>query len=174
MVTGSNPSRFTSGKDNPVEQVSWNDVQQFIRRLRSRSNRSRVFRLPSELEWEYAATSCGQDDRYDSPEDINLKAWYRSNSNFSTHPVGRKQANPTGLHDMCGNVMEWCEDPFLGPERRSPGAPAHHSRAELKRVVKGGSWHHPAEQCRIFARKGVPSGIRYSYLGFRLACNIRE
>ena len=138
------------------------------------SNQNRLFRLPSEMEWEYAATSCGHDWQYDSDSDLDEIAWYRQNSHFSTHPVGRKQANPAGLFDMCGNVMEWCEDPYLGPQKRVQTSRNPYAGAEWNRVVKGGSWHHTADLCRILARKGVPAGIRYSYLGFRLVCQFLE
>src|SRR5437667_5221339 len=97
-----NPSRFR-GADRPVEQVSWNDVQQFLQKLNARGDGYR-YRLPAEAEWEYAARA-GTSGPYAG--NLDAMAWYEQNSGKQTHPVGQKQPNAWGLYDMHGNVWEW-------------------------------------------------------------------
>ena len=105
-VMDSNPSRFSGCPRCPVERVSWEDVQGFIRRLNSQEGRE-VYRLPTEAEWEYAARAGTAGDRYGNLDAI---AWYGENSGNRTQPVGGKTPNAWGLHDMLGNVWEWVED----------------------------------------------------------------
>ncbi len=103
-VMGTNPSTF-KGDDLPVESVSWNDVQKFIKKLNKKENTNK-YRLPSEAEWEYAARA-GTTTRYSFGDDarkLRNYAWYYANSNFETHPVGEKKPNTWGLYDMHGNV----------------------------------------------------------------------
>jgi formylglycine-generating enzyme required for sulfatase activity len=121
-VMDSNPSRFSSCGDNcPVESVSWDDAQQFIRRLNKQSSTS--YRLPTEAEWEYAARSGGKREKYSGGNDVDAVAWYYGNS-AKTHSVGQKQPNGLGIFDMSGNVWEWCSDWFGGYSSRIQ--PAHH------------------------------------------------
>jgi formylglycine-generating enzyme required for sulfatase activity len=111
VVMGNNPSRFKE-LSNPVENVSWNDVQEFIRRLNQMLLGARKYRLPTEAEWEYAARA-GTTSAYSFGDDAgNLYryAWYKGNSEDKTHPVGQRDPNAWGLHDMHGNVWEWVED----------------------------------------------------------------
>ena len=118
-VMGSNPSRFKNCGDWPVEEVSWNDVQEFIRKLNARSG-GRHYRLPTEAEWEYAARAKTRTDTYagDITEPfgndpvLTRIAWYDENSRMHTHPVGRMAPNPWGLQDMLGNVYEWVGDRY--------------------------------------------------------------
>jgi formylglycine-generating enzyme required for sulfatase activity len=109
-LMGHNPSCF-KGPDRPVESVSWNDVQAFLRKISERTERD--CRLPTEAEWEYAARSAGQRERWagtSDPSELPDHAWYRANSRGQTHAVGQKTPNSLGLHDMTGNVWEWCSD----------------------------------------------------------------
>ena len=164
-VMGSNPSSFDEcGPDCPVEGVSWEDVQEFIRRLNAAVGEER-YRLPTEAEWEYAARAGTSGDRYS--EDLDAIAWNRDNSGDRTHPVGRKAPNALGLYDMLGNVFEWVGDwygDYPGGEVTDPQGPASGS----KRVRRGGGWISYAGFCRASSRRNYSPGDRSFYLGFRL------
>ena len=102
-IMGSNPSYFKScGENCPVDQVSWNDIQEFLQKLNAKTGKQ--YRLPSEAEWEYACYG-GSQTEYCGGNDLNSVAWNRDNSNKTTHPVGQKQANGFGLYDMSGNAI---------------------------------------------------------------------
>src|SRR5262249_24141391 len=114
-VMGSNPSQFTGDPNRPVETVSWEDVQEFIRRLHAREGGA-TYRLPTEAEWEYAARA-GSTTAYgfgDDPRQLSEYAWYSENAGRQTHPVGQLKPNAWGLYDMHGNVWEWVQD-WYGP-----------------------------------------------------------
>ena len=165
-VMGSNPSYF-KGDDLPVEQVSWNDCQEFISKLNSMTDRK--FRLPTEAEWEYAARG-GKKSRgyqYSGSSNISDVAWYTDNSGSKTHPVGTKQANELGLYDMTGNVLEWCQDwygSYVGSSQTNPTGAVSGSY----RVYRGGSWYYSARYCRSSFRYFITPGYRVSDLGLRL------
>ena len=173
-VMGGNPSRFENcGQDCPVERVSWNDVQAFIRKLNGRLGGER-YRLPTEAEWEYAARAGTTSDTYAGNvtdprgEDpvLNRIAWYNENSGGRTHRVGRKTPNAFGLHDMMGNVWEWVGDwygDYPGGTVTDPVGPASGSL----RVSRGGSCGSNARFCRSANRSRNSPG-RGSNLGFRL------
>ncbi len=108
-VMGTNPSRF-KGSNKPVENVSWDDVQDFIRKLNQQTGQH--YRLPTEAEWEYACRSGGRDQSYCGGNLALIVGWYRDNSGNTTHNVGQKQANGLGLYDMSGNVYEWVQDRY--------------------------------------------------------------
>ena len=174
-VMGSNPSHFKNcGGDCPVEQVSWNEVQEFIGKLKARSG-GLPYRLPTEAEWEYAARAGTETDTYagDITEPmgndpvLNGIAWYHENSGRKTHPVGRKAPNAFGLHDMLGNVWEWVGDwkgDYPGGTLTDPDGPSSGSA----RVGRGGGWYFSARYCRSAYRGRYSPGIRYNGLGFRL------
>ena len=164
---GSKPSRF-KGKNLPVETVSWDDVQDFIRKLNRLTDKT--YRLPTEAEWEYCAGSgAGQKFAGTSSESsLGSYAWYSDNSNSTTHAVGTKQPNELGLYDMSGNVWEWCNDwygSYSSESQTNPQGPSSGSA----RVGRGGSWNGSASYCRVALRKRGAPGIHDSFLGFRLA-----
>lgn len=169
-VMGSNPSRFSRCGDTcPVEQVSWDDVQQFIQRLNRQSNSN--YRLPTEAEWEYAARSGGKSEKYSGGNDVDAVAWYGGNSGSQTHPVGQKQANGLGIYDMSGNVWEWVQDRFGNYRtirQQDPTGPS----SGLNRVNRGGSWYYNPGFVRAALRGYDHPGNRNRHLGFRLASSL--
>lgn len=119
-VMGKNPSYFENcGDDCPVEQVSWDDVGQFVAKLNQMEEGE--YRLPSEAEWDYAARSGGREETYAGGENIDELGWYSKNSKSTTHPVGQLDPNGLGLYDMSGNVWEWVEDDWHASYDGAPG-----------------------------------------------------
>ena len=166
-VMGSNPSYF-KGDNLPVEEVSWNDCQEFISKLNSLTGRK--FRLPTEAEWEYAARG-GKKSRgyqYSGNSNISDVAWYDGNSGSKTHPVGTKQANELGIYDMTGNVLEWCQD-WYGSYYSSSQTNPTGADSGSGRVYRGGGWGRNAVDCRLSYRSCSTPFYRSSYLGLRLA-----
>jgi formylglycine-generating enzyme required for sulfatase activity len=169
-VMGSNPSDF-SGRSNPVENVSWEDVQGFIKKLNQKEGGNK-YRLPTEAEWEYAARA-GTTSIYSFGDDagaLGRYAWCWGNSGWSTHPVGQKEPNPWGLCDMHGNVYEWVQD-WYGKNyyAESPGIDPRGPSSGSYRVFRGGCWINLARNCRSAARDEVPPGHSSGGHGFRLA-----
>jgi formylglycine-generating enzyme required for sulfatase activity len=162
-VMGANPSNI-KGDDRPVETVSWNDVQEFLKRLNARDDGYR-YRLPTEAEWEYAARAGSTADKV---ADLDAVAWYSGNSGSETHPVGRKRANPWGLYDMLGNVWEWCAD-WYGADyyTSSPVEDPQGPGSGSIRVVRGASFLDGAYVPRGASRNGYGPVIRSFILGFR-------
>ena len=142
-VMGSNPSKF-KGDNLPVENVSWNDSQEFISKLNSMTGRN--FRLPTEAEWEYAARGGMKSRGYQFSGSSNLSdvAWYWYNSKKKTHPVGTKQANELGIYDMSGNVREWCQDWYDSYSSLSQINPIGPTNG-VRRVIRGGCWGNDEE-----------------------------
>ena len=165
-VMGSNPSYF-KGDNLPVETVSWNDCQTFIRKLNGLTGRH--FRLPTEAEWEYAARGGNQSrhTQYSGSDNIDEVAWYRENSGGQTHPVKTKQPNELGLYDMTGNVWEWCQDWFGSYSSSAQTNPTGASSGS-DRVGRGGSWINNPRYCRSSCRFSFTPGYEYNYLGLRL------
>ena len=149
-VMGSNPSYF-KGAQNPVESVSWNDCQNFIKKLNSLTGRT--FRLPTEAEWEYAARGGNKSRhyKYSGSGNIGYVAWYYKNSGSTTHAVGTQTANELGIYDMSGNVCEWCSDWYGGYSAGSQTNPQGPSSGSA-RVLRGGSWSDYARYCRVSYR----------------------
>jgi formylglycine-generating enzyme required for sulfatase activity len=161
-VMNSNPSHF-KGANLPIEQVSWNDVQEFIKKLNA-ENDGYVYRLPTEAEWEYA---CRAGTTGDYAGNIDSLAWYRNNSGSTTHTVGQKNPNAWGLYDMHGNVWEWCGDwyeAYASAVVKDPKGPNTGS----SRVLRGGSWTRPVASLQSARRSGFPPDTRNNSLGFRL------
>ena len=166
-VMGNNPSKF-KGTRRPVENVSWNDCQEFIRKLNELTGAS--FRLPTEAEWEFAARG-GNNSRgykYSGSNAIDKVAWYYDNSGGETHAVGGKSANGLGLYDMSGNVWEWCNDwygSYSSSSQTNPKGP----RDGSYRVRRGGSWNFDAKDCRVSYRSDNTPDRRYAP-GYRGSC----
>ena len=171
-IIGHNPSKFKSG-DRPVERVSWNSVQDFIKKLNKATGMN--YRLPTEAEWEYAARSGGGREKWagtDKESELDEYAWYYSNSaRDGTHAVAGKEPNGLGLYDMMGNVWEWCSDlydrdyyensPAKNPEGPSDGS---------TRILRGGGWKSKPEHLRTVDRNDfVPTSKKFANIGFRLA-----
>ena len=167
VVMGNNPSHFSGCDDCPVETVSWNDVQDFIRKLNEQTGKN--YRLPTEAEWEYAAKG-GKSSRgyaYSGSNDINSAAWNTENSGSKTHTVGSKQANELGVYDLTGNVWEWCSDLHGTYSNYSETNPLGASSGQ-NRVLRGGSWSDFARFCRYSNRIMYNPGNGDLIYGFRL------
>ncbi len=171
-VIGSNPSRFAAcGPECPVENISWDNVQQFISKLNQKTGQN--YRLPSEAEWEYAARAGTTTDWSFGNDESKLGnyAWYGGNSGSKTQAVGQKLPNAFGLYDMHGNVWEWTQDCWHG---NYSGAPTDASAwttgcSDNTRVLRGGSWvNFPAGLRSAFRIRNFP-GHRDDSIGFRLA-----
>lgn len=168
-VMGSNPSFFTRSDNCPVENISWIDVHKFISELNMITKYQ--FRLPTEAEWEYAAMA-KETFRFSGSNLIDEAGWYQGNSSERTHPVGEKIPNNYGLHDMSGNVWEWCSDwydPYYYSQfiAKNPKGPTFGT----KRVLRGGSWFNFKGLCRVSFRFNHIPRKGQRYIGFRLACS---
>ena len=166
-VMGSNPSYF-KGADLPVENVSWDDCQEFIRKLNALTGQN--FRLPTEDEWEFAC--CGGNNsrgyKYSGSKYIDDVAWYDGDSGDKTHPVATESPNELGIYDMSGNVWEWCADRYgvySSGAQTNPKGPYDGSY----RVYRGGSWSFNPRICRSSFRTDISPDSRSSYLGLRLS-----
>ncbi len=195
-VMGSNPSNFQGGTGGPatqkivtevlgrnfkggnlpVENVSWNDAMEFCRKLTERERAAGrlpdgyAYSLPTEAQWEYA---CRAGTTGDYAGNLDAMGWYDKNGGKTTHPVGQKQANAWGLHDMHGNVWEWCLDwygNYSGGSVTDPTGPQSGS----DRVNRSGSWVDATSYCRSSDRNWTGPGLRFSTIGFRLALVISD
>ena len=166
-VMGTNPSYY-KGNKKPVEQVLWNDCQEFIKKLNQLTGKS--FRLPTEAEWEYAARGGNKSKgyKYSGSNTIDNVAWYTSNSGSKTHDVKTKQANELGIYDMSGNVYEWCQDRYGSYSSGSQTNPTGPSSG-YGRVLRGGGWSGIAVGCRVSYRFNDYPGYGDSSSGLRLA-----
>ena len=165
-VMGGNPSRFKGGR-LPVENVSWNDVQEFLTKI------GNGYRLPTEAEWEYACRG-GMTTNYcfgDDESQLGEYAWYGINSGSTTHPVGEKKPNQFGLYDMHGNVWEWVEDHWHDNYHGAPDDGSAWVKGDVAavRVIRGGSWFSNAVGCRSAYRIWLAPGSRSDVVGFRLS-----
>jgi formylglycine-generating enzyme required for sulfatase activity len=166
------------GENYPASYVSWTQAGEFCQRLsKQEEKQGRKYRLPTEAEWEYACRA-GTRTKYSFGEDegkLSEYAWFDTNAKDAgesyAHEVGRKQANGNGLHDMHGNVSEWCSDLYdpkyyANSEKVDPFASTSSRKG---RVTRGGNWYAPQAYCRSAARDGVnlPHALS-SALGFRL------
>ncbi len=173
-IMGSDPPalNFKGCDDCPVESVSWDDVQGFLKKINAKYP-GRNYRLPTEAEWEYAARS-GQQSAgylYAGGNSIDDVAWYGyAKADFKTHPVGKKNPNELRLYDMSGNVWEWCSDwDNADYYQNSPSANPTGPTSGSLHVLRGGSWYNDPQNCRAAGRNSYASGFRSSAVGFRLA-----
>jgi len=167
-VMGSNPSYFSGCDQCPVENVSWNDAQEFIQKLNAATGKN--YRLPTEAEWEYAARG-GRNSRgykYSGSNKSDKVGWYDDNSSNKTHPVGKKKPNELGLYDMTGNVWEWCSDWYGDYSSQSQTDPKGPSNG-LHRVNRGNSWGDEWWYVRLSFRFDNRPENSFDNLGFRLA-----
>ena len=170
-VMGSNPSYNKAGDDYPVENVSWLDCQEFVAKLNARTGMT--FRLPTEAEWEYAARGGKKSEgyKYAGSDGLDEVGWYGDNSGEHTHPVGKKKPNELGLHDMSGNVWEWCQDWYGGYEDEAQTNPTGPRFGGL-RVLRGGFIWNRARYCRVSYRYYNDPGYRSDGNGLRLALSL--
>ena len=186
-VMGYNPSRFKGSDDLPVERVSWLDAVGFCNKLSEWEKRTPFYRiggtyvtlvggngyrLPTEAEWEYACRA-GSTTECPFGDDTGKQgehAWYGGNSENETHPVGQKLPNAWGLHDMLGNVSEWCGD-WYGESyyASSPGSDPLGPPLASLRVIRWLLLDAEPRTCRSATRHHIAPGNRYNSLGFRLA-----
>ena len=163
-VMGSNPSTY-QGANRPVDGVSWNDAQEFIKKLNAKEGHSR-YRLPTEAEWEYADRAGAADADYCKEENNALTAathaWYGEAIDSGSHPVGGKRPNAWGLYDMHGNVDEWVQDSYTD-SGASEGA---------LRVQRGGNWFNDAGFAGASYRSGAAPDGRSEFSGFRLVLDM--
>lgn len=193
-VMGTNPSKFARCDDCPVEGISWNDAQRYVEKL-SRMT-SKIYRLPSEAEWEYACRAGGRQE-YCGSDTVDTVAWHGAvlgsgNSDGKTHPVGQKQSNAFGLHDMSGNVSEWVQDCYHehysgGPVDGRAWTTGEGGRAKIageqdsakgieeckSRVLRGGSWLSWPQNARSAHRLSLPPDSSGSSFGFRPVWSLR-
>ena len=167
-VMGSNPSHNKQGGDYPVENVSWFDCQEFVKKLNARTGMK--FRLPTEAEWEYAARGGDRSKgyKYAGSDNLDEVGWYDENSGFHTHPVGEKKANELGLYDMSGNVLEWCGDwygDYMDEAQTNPAGPQSGG-------LRGGCGWFFARYCRVSCRIFSGPGGGIVYLGLRLVLSL--
>jgi formylglycine-generating enzyme required for sulfatase activity len=173
-VMGTNPSQYPDPV-RPVENVSWNDIQEFLAKMNARNDGYR-YRLPTEAEWEYAARAGSTGLQGSVP--IDDIAWYEKNSMYVSHPVGQKKPNAWGLYDMQGSVWEWTQDwyaNYTAEDAVDPAGPAtgqlisNGRRQVMVRIGKGGSWYNAASSLRISNRGIALPTERNPFQGFRCA-----
>ena len=165
-VMEESPSEF-KGANRPVEKVSWDDAQEFLTKLNAIVGDSdgRKMVLPTEAQWEYAARA-GETGPY-SGGTVEEVAWYKDNSGGGTREVGTKRPNAWGLHDMHGNVWEWCADRYASELKG--GVDPRGAASGTYRVYRGGGWHNDAFGCRVAGRADDSPSYTGRNVGFRLA-----
>jgi formylglycine-generating enzyme required for sulfatase activity len=169
-VMGDTPSTFHGCVDCPVEQISPERIDTFIHQINQLTGKQ--YRLPTEAEWEYAASGGNKSKGYEysGSNDLSVVAWYEPNADNKTHPVGQKKPNELGIYDMSGNVWELCSDRYdAAYYKHSYTANPRNDHKAIYRVVRGGSWRSPQERCYTKARNRNIADHHKSNGGFRLA-----
>ncbi|MFM1943156.1 MAG: hypothetical protein RI897_2138 [Verrucomicrobiota bacterium] len=167
-ITGNNPAAH-KGTNRPVENVTWEDATTFCKLLTAQHQQEGIlpqgweWRLPTEAQWEYACRAGTTTARYG---ELEATAWYELNSGGSAHPSAERQPNTWGLHDMYGNLGEWCSDFYdaypTDTATNPAGPPTGHYR-----VLRGMSWYHPGSRCRSAFRYWILPTFKFNDLGFR-------
>ena len=171
-VMGSNPSHFKGNGRLPVEMVSWNDIQEFIKKLNEKSGEN--YRLPTEAEWEYAARSGGKREKWSGTSneaEVGDYAWYIGNSGRKSYPVGTKKPNGLGIYDMSGSLWEWVQDwngLYPSKPQVDPKGPISDDE-DGYRVYRAGAWDYVPRIVRVFMRSGNKPSYARQWIGFRLA-----
>ncbi|MBF0382876.1 MAG: SUMF1/EgtB/PvdO family nonheme iron enzyme [Magnetococcales bacterium] len=177
QLMGNYPSGLydESKKNHPVERIGFNDIKTFLSRFSNLGDGKNSYRLPTEAEWEYVVRAGSQTlfPFRGGAKILTDHAWYRSNSEKSTQPVGQKLANAWGFHDMLGNVWEWVDDWYSADFYQN--SPAKNPKSpkvatSKKRSVRGGSWASPPKECRSANRQPVSTKISNNMIGFRVVC----
>ncbi len=175
-VMGKNPSKFENCENCPVENVSWDDVQEYLKKLNAQ-NPGKAYRLPTEAEWEYAARGGNQSKAYlySGSNTLADVGWFTSNSGSKTHSVGELKANELGIFDMSGNIREWCEDDFHEDYKSalSDGRAWVDNPRGPNRVYRGGCWYLDENFCRVFSRSDNKAVYKSHGIGFRVALSVR-
>lgn len=166
-VLGNNPSYY-KGDNLPVQNVTWNDCQRFIKKLNQITGKK--FRLPTDAEWEFAARGGNNSKhyQYNGSNSLSEVAWYKGNSEKECRPVKCKEPNELGIYDMSGGVWEWCQD-WYGYYSHNPQINPTGPARGCFRVRRGGSWGNEARECRLSSRRGHQPDFCNSQFGFRLA-----
>ena len=169
-IMGENPSMYQKGDKSPVEQVSWEDVQAFLKKLNEKTGRK--YRLPTEAEWEYACRSGGKKEKYSgTSDDAEVKdyAWFWDNLNKKTQPVGQKKPNGLGIHDMGGNVREWVEDVYSEEAytKHDKNNPIYKGNG-LDHAGRGGGWDDDPRFTRCSYRAPGTPDCKGGQIGLRL------
>lgn len=173
-VMGENPSSI-QGQCQPVNNVSWTQCMEFIERLNLRADENgSTYRLPTEAEWEYACRANSRDKFFfgNVVSDLARFGWYQDNSHERTHPVGQLEPNPWGLHDLYGNVSEWCQDVYQVYPLSRNHDPTGPNKSKGERVNRGGCWASHAARCASAFRMCDDPDEPGPYLGLRLVREI--
>lgn len=179
-VMNNNPAKFSQGWSaglRPIENISWDDAQLFIEKLNSQHNDSPrlglfgKWRMPSESEWEYIARAetMSRWSFGDNDSELDEFAWHAGNSGASTREVGQKKANPWGIHDLHGNVSEWCGDDWAANYQQTPrDQSAQKIAGSTRKVHRGGNWYTESDSTRCAARGSSECDVGKDGIGMRL------
>jgi formylglycine-generating enzyme required for sulfatase activity len=178
LIMGDDRANVSTDSQLPVEAVSWEDAVVFCKRLSEKPREfaaGRVYRLPTEAEWEYACRA-GTSTRYSFGDDETSTGefcWFAANAQSHTHPVGSRKANAWGLYDMHGNAWEWCSDGYK-PYASENSAALDGGTRELPHVIRGGSCRTNSWYCRSSFRFRLERRFRAPSVGFRVAMSLTQ